>query len=418
MSETLQRGRQNFLSRYEGLRARLPGEAGEREAAAGSFARMGLPNPRMEAWKYTSVRALGETEFFEPVVPVADHPALLDKLPEFDAPRLVYIDGRFRADLSTAADAEGFALHPDFGRLARPDRDVFAALNTMLAEDGARICVGAGVDAGMVQIVSLATDGHGRPVAFHPRHHIELAAGARLTVVEMALGDGTYLHNPVTEIVVGAGAVLTHLRLQDEALGAFHISTIYAEIGERGRYESFLLNMGARLSRNDVHARIGGDAGVVHLNCAQLLRGHQHGDFTTALSHDAVGGQSRQTVRNVLDGASRGVFQGRINVAQIAQKTDGFQMNHALLLSPDAEIDSKPELRINADDVKCSHGATVGELDPDQLFYLRSRGVAEPDARAMLIRGFLSESLAEVSNDAGRALFEQAVDRWWERDAA
>jgi Fe-S cluster assembly protein SufD len=167
-----------------------------------------------------------------------------------------------------------------------------------------------------------------------------------------------------------------------------------------------------------VHARIGGDAGRVQLNCAQLLRGQQHGDFTTVLSHDSVGGQSRQTVRQVLDGAARGVFQGRINVAQIAQKTDGYQMNHALLLSPDAEIDSKPELRINADDVKCSHGATVGELDADQLFYLRSRGVPEHDARAMLVRGFLSESLADIANDAGRAMFETAVDGWWEREAA
>jgi Fe-S cluster assembly protein SufD len=343
---------------------------------------------------------------------------LLDRLPAFDAPRLVYVDGRFRPDLSTLAAADNFAGHPEFGRLARPDRDAFAALNTMLAEDGARICIGPGVDAGALQIVSIATDIHGRAVAFHPRHHIELAEGARLTLIETAQGEGTYLHNPLTEIIVGADAHLDHLRLQDESATAFHIATVYADIGPRGSYDSFLLNMGARLSRTEVHARIGGDAGRAHLNCAQLLRGKQHGDFTTMLAHDAVGGQSRQTVRNVLDGAARGVFQGRIEVAQIAQKTDGYQMNHALLLSPNAEIDSKPELRINADDVKCSHGATVGELDADQLFYLRSRGVAEQDARAMLVRGFLSESLADIANDEGRAMFEAAVDRWWERQAA
>jgi Fe-S cluster assembly protein SufD len=423
MSETLQASRpgglaQSFLHRYEGLRARLPGAPGERAQAANSFARMGLPGVREEAWKYTSLRALAEIEFSEPVVPVDSHPSLLDTLPAIDAPRLVYVDGRFRPELSTPNAAAGFAQTSDFGRLARPDRDAFAALNTMLAEDGARIAIPAGTDAGTLQIISIATDVHGRPVAVHPRHHIELGDGARLTLIDIALGEGTYLHNPLTEIIVGANARLDHLRLQDESLGAFHIATIYAEIGAGGSYDSFLLNMGARLSRTEVHARIGGDAGRAHLNCAQLLRGKQHGDFTTVLSHDAVGTQSRQTVRNVLDGAARGVFQGRINVAQIAQKTDGYQMNHALLLSPAAEIDSKPELRINADDVKCSHGATVGELDADQLFYLRSRGVPQQEARAMLIRGFLSESLADVANEPGRAMFEAAVDRWWERQAA
>ena len=418
MSETLSRTRREFTSRYEGLRARLPGHAQTRAAAAASFERLGLPGPRDEAWKYTNLRSLAAIGFAEPVLVVDAHPALLDALPGLDAPRLVFVDGRFRADLSDGARVGVQAGPPSFGRLARPDRDAFAALNTMLTEDGARIGVAEGVDGGTLQIVSVATDGHHRAVAFHPRHRIELGAGARLTIVEIAVGEGVYLHNPLTEIVVGEGATLTHLRLQDEATGAFHVATIYAEIASAARYDSFLLNMGARLSRNEVHARIVGDHAVVHLNCAQLLRGDQHGDFTTVLAHDAVAGQSRQTVRNVLDGAARGVFQGRIDVARIAQKTDGFQMNHALLLSPLAEVDSKPELRINADDVKCSHGATVGALDPDQLFYLRSRGVGELDARAMLIRGFLSESLAEIPHEAGRALFERAVDHWWERRAA
>jgi Fe-S cluster assembly protein SufD len=415
MSDTLQRSRRHFLDRYEGLRDRLPGSPSAREAAAASFAHLGLPGPREEAWKYTNLRAMAELEFHEPVLAARDHPALLDTLDLLDAPVIVYLDGRFRPHLSTNPAQPGFAQTAEFGRLARPDRDSFAALNTMLAEDGLRLMVPPGVDAGTIQLVNLATGTNGRPVAFHPRHHIELAEGARLTLVDLAIGEGIYLHNPLSEIIVGPGASLTHLRLQDESPTAFHMATIYAEIGRRGVYDSFLLNMGARLSRTEMHVRVGGDAAKVHLNCAQLLRGTQHGDFTTTLAHDAVGAQSRQTVRNVLDDASRGVFQGRIDVAQIAQQTDGYQMNHALLLSPDAEIDSKPELRINADDVKCSHGATVGELDADQLFYLRSRGVTQDDARSMLIRGFLAESLADITNDAARALFDAAVDRWWQR---
>jgi Fe-S cluster assembly protein SufD len=150
------------------------------------------------------------------------------------------------------------------------------------------------------------------------------------------------------------------------------------------------------------------------LNAAQVLRGSQHADFSTVVSHEAPNGTSRQTVKNVLDGHARGVFQGKIEVARAAQKTDGYQMNQALLLSPHAEIDSKPQLEIFADDVKCSHGATVGELDADQLFFLRSRGIPLAEARGLLVRAFLSEALELVRHDAARALFEHALQARWQ----
>jgi Fe-S cluster assembly protein SufD len=149
-----------------------------------------------------------------------------------------------------------------------------------------------------------------------------------------------------------------------------------------------------------------------------LLGGSQVGDITTVVAHDAPGCSSRQAVKNVLAGRSRGVFQGRIEVARVAQKTDGYQMSQALLLSPDAEIDCKPELQIYADDVKCSHGATIGELDTDQLFYLRARGIPEVEARAMLIRAFLDDALDAVTNAPARALLEQAVEGWRAQQAA
>ena len=154
------------------------------------------------------------------------------------------------------------------------------------------------------------------------------------------------------------------------------------------------------------------------MNGVQLLTGNQHADFSSVVRHDAPHGTSRQTVKNVLAGRSRGVFQGRIEVARHAQKTDGYQMNQALLLSQDAEIDSKPELEIFADDVKCSHGATVGELDAEQLFYLRSRGVPDSEARAMLVRAFLTEALDLVTNEPIRDVLGQRIDAWWERQAA
>jgi Fe-S cluster assembly protein SufD len=160
-----------------------------------------------------------------------------------------------------------------------------------------------------------------------------------------------------------------------------------------------------------------GEKGITHLNGAQLLRGVQHADFTTVVRHQAPCCASRQTVKNVLAGRSHGVFQGRIEVARHAQKTDGYQMNQALLLSPDAEIDTKPELEIFADDVKCSHGATVGELDADQMFYLRSRGIPDAEARSILVRAFLAEALDAVSNETVREVLEQAVEGWWEKQA-
>jgi Fe-S cluster assembly protein SufD len=176
--------------------------------------------------------------------------------------------------------------------------------------------------------------------------------------------------------------------------------------------------LGGRLGRLESHARLAGPGASVHLNAAQILGGVQHADFTTEVAHNAPACASRQTVKNVLAGRSRGVFQGRIEVARGAQKTDGYQMNQALLLSPEAEVDSKPELKIYADDVKCSHGATVGELDHEQIFYLRSRGIPEAEARGILVRAFLNEALDVVANESIRAALDRAVETWWMREAA
>jgi Fe-S cluster assembly protein SufD len=416
----VQSGVAGFLACYEALRDRLPGDAQERATAAAAFRRSGLPGAtsgrREEAWKYTSLRAIADASFNQSPTQVGDA-GILARLPRIDAPRIVFVDGRFRAELSvlpTAVNFASFGDDPNFGTLTRPDRDPVVALNTMLAEDGAVLSVAEGVDAGLLLLVSVAT----ARAAFHPRHTIRIAAGARLTLLDLSLGDGAYLHIPVTEVHVAEGAVFSHVRLQNEALAAFHLSTLYAEVAERGTYDSFALNLGARIARTEVHARLAGPKSITHLNGAQLLGGDQHADFTTVVRHDAPSTTSRQTVKNVLAGRSQGVFQGRIEVARVAQKTDGYQMNQALLLSPEAEIDTKPELEIFADDVKCSHGATVGELDAEQLFYLRSRGIPDAEARSMLVRAFLADSLDAVANEAVRGELDRAVEGWWEKQAA
>jgi Fe-S cluster assembly protein SufD len=414
-------GVQGFLVRYDGLKRHLPGDPAARAAAADAFRRLGLPGRRDEAWKYTNLRPVAEASFDEPLTSVSDIEVLLHGVPRIGAAQLVFGDGRFRPELSAppaGITVHSFAEQPQFGALAQPDREPLVALNTMLAEDGARIEVPEGTDGGVLQLVSLATDASGRATAFQPRHMIRLGRGARLTLAETCTGAGAYLHNHVTEIILGEGAELAHVRLQDESGAAFHISTVYAELNADAHYDSFALNVGARMARTEIHARLAGPNASVHLNGAQLLRGAQHADFTSVVRHDAPSCASRQIVKNVLAGRSRGVFQGRIEVARGAQKTDGYQMNQALLLSPEAEIDSKPQLEIYADDVKCSHGATVGELDATQLFYVRSRGVPESDARALLVRAFLTEALDAVGDEQLRDVLDAAVERWWERQAA
>ncbi len=411
----------SFLARYDGLADRLPGGRAPRSAAATLLREAGLPGPRNEEWKYTSLRALSEVAFHEALTEAGDHPAPV-ALPHLgalaDAARLVFSGGRFRPDLSILphhARFRRFAESADFGTLQGDDR--LLALNTLLVEDGAVLDVAPGVDAGTLLLIHIGSDLNGAPASFHPRHAVRLAAGAALTLVDISAGSGTYLHNPVTGIKLAEGARLAHLRLQAESAQAFHLGAVHASIAADAAYDSFTLVTGARLARSEIHARLTGPRSHAALNAAQVLRGRQHGDFTTVVSHDAPSGTSRQTVKNVLDGHARGVFQGKIEVARAAQKTDGYQMNQALLLSPDAEIDSKPQLEIFADDVKCSHGATVGELDADQLFYLISRGIPKAEASGMLVRAFLAEALALVQHDSARALFEENLQAWWQ-DAA
>ena len=408
MNAILETGAAGFLARYEAAKGRLPGDSTLRAAAADAFRTLGLPGAargrRAEAWKYTTLQPLGGMSF-----------GASDAAPVFAIPgaaeRMVFAGGRHRGDLSTNVPGfASFADQPDFGELSWPDRDPMTALNTMLAEDGAILTVPEDHDAGFVFLIHAGIDG----TSAHPRHMIRLGRGAKLTLMEMSGGEGSYLHNPVSEIHVADGAVLTHIRTQTESISAFHLATIYAAIAAGGTYDSFTLNIGGRITRTEIHALLDGPGAIAHLNGAQLLTGSQHADFTSVVRHVAPKGTSRQTVKNVLAGRSRGVFQGRIEVARGAQGTDGYQMNRALLLSPDAEIDTKPELEIFADDVKCSHGATVGELDGEQLFYLRSRGIPDREARSILVRAFLAEALDPVTNDTARGLLEDAVARWWE----
>jgi Fe-S cluster assembly protein SufD len=415
-----------FLGRYEGLRARLPGARiawveALRDRAAEAFRKTGFPTRRAEAWKYTDLASVSGAVFGEPLTSVDDAPAL----PAAAHPRAVFVDGRFRPDLSTldglpfAADSLAHllpALEGRLGALARPEDQPMAALNGMLFEDGLVLDLPAGVAGGVLELLSLATESERAP-AYHPRHLVRLGAGATLTIVETALGPAAarYLHNPVFEIEVAEGARLNHGRLQMEGHEGVFLSTVYARVAAGAAYDNFTLNAGAKLARNEIHVALTGPKAEAHMNGAQLVGDGQHADTTTVLDHAAPDCSSRQTYKTVLAGRSRGVFQGKIHVHQVAQKTDGYQMNQALLLSPDAEIDSKPQLEIYADDVKCSHGATVGELDADHLFFLRSRGIPAAQAKAILVEAFLTEAVEAVADEAIQAALARGVAGWWGR---
>jgi Fe-S cluster assembly protein SufD len=419
-------GAAGFLARYQGLKDHLPGArlawlAALRADAAAHVAARGFPTRRVEAWKYTDLSPVAQAGFAEPLTAVAG--ALTLPKPRAAA-RAVFVDGRFRADLS-ALDGLGYRigsvaqhlpeLEGRLGALVPLAEHPMSALNTLMFEDGLVVDVSAGVDAGHLELLSIAID-PGRPFAFHPRHIIRLGAGAKLTLLETAMGGSAqYLHNPVFEIDLAEVAVLTHGRAQQEGEAAFHLSMIHARIAAEARYDTMAVSAGARLTRMEIHAALTGPKASCHMNSAQLAAGRAVVDTTTALDHAAPDCASRQTCKTVLAGQSRGVFQGKILVRREAQKTDGYQMNQALLLSEEAEMDSKPQLEIYADDVKCSHGATIGALDADSLFYLRSRGVPADQARSMLVQAFLHEAFEGLEDDVLREALTAAVDGWWVR---
>lgn len=422
---TIVTGAAAFLGRFEGLRERLPGGrtpwvAKLRADAAETFRTLGLPGRRVEAWRYTDLGPMAQLGFTEALTFTDEAPALP---PARAAHRAVFVDGRFAAGLSrlpAGATALSHDLDGAEGRLGALAQALpIVALNSMLFEDGLVLDIPTGVDAGEMELLSVATHTE-RAIAFHPRHLIRLGAGARLTLIDTSMGPAgaTYLHNPVYEIAVAEGATFSHIRIQREGRSGFQLSTVLAAVQAGGTYDNFTMNAGGRLVRNEIHVALQGPKSACHMNGAQLVAAGQHADTTTFLDHAAPDCASRQTYKTVLAGRSRGVFQGKILVRQAAQRTDGYQMNQALLLSDDAEINAKPQLEIYADDVKCSHGATVGALDEAQLFYLRARGIPSGQARAMLIEAFLTEAIEGVTNPLAQDALAEAMAGWWEKEAA
>lgn len=398
--------------------ASLPGsgigwlDAARREAMQ-AFVAAGLPNTRNELWKYTALRALERRSYAacdeNAATRTVDAGAFA--LPDVSGPRLVFVNGAFRADLSQLDDLpDGLGLKPlsralseqpeplRFALTRREPRDAFAALNTALASDGVvlRVADGVRIEA-PVHLVYLGTPAEG-DVAWHARNLIELAAGARLKLIEHHAADGEHAHfaNLMNEVVLREGAQLDWLAVQDASSSASLIRRSELRLHQDARATLHALELGGALSRHELRIALDGDRARVDTHGAFALRGRQHADTELLIEHLGRDTVSHSLWRGVADGRARGVFHGAITVHPGADGTDAQLTNKNLLLSPDAEIDTRPALEIHADEVKAAHGATVGQLDERALFYLRSRGLPAEAARMLLVRAFCAVALGSV----------------------
>jgi Fe-S cluster assembly protein SufD len=403
-----------------------------RRAAMARFVELGFPTPRDEDWRFTSLTPIAEASFALPAEG-GGAPARGDLapfgFPGLSCSRLVFVDGRYAPGLSSlrplptgvvVSDLAGaLATHPELveahlARYADFHQDAFTALNTAFVRDGAFVYVRRGtVLTEPIHLLYLSTGGPA-PLISHPRNLIVADEDSQAAIVEdyASLGEGASFSNAVTEVVVGQSGVLHHYLIERESLQAFNVSTLRIQQGRSSSVTSHSVLLGGALVRNNVHPVLSGEGGECLINGLFMATGRQHMDNYMRVEHAAPRCDSRQFYHGILDGASRGVFHGRIVVHKDAQKTDAKQTNRNLLLSENAQINTKPQLEIYADDVKCTHGATIGQVNEEAIFYLRSRGIAREAARALLLFAFAEESLQRMQAEPIRRHLEGLVGRW------
>ncbi|NQW02271.1 MAG: Fe-S cluster assembly protein SufD [Rhodospirillales bacterium] len=436
MSKTLN-PTQHYVDHFGSVKDRLPGAAlpwldARRVTGIEQFARIGLPTVKTESWKYTRLPVFADTDFR--AANWEDGQVRVRAVPEFfpgasDSIRLVYVNGIIRPELSRLDGLPaGVSLEPmaqvlesdpayiEAHLTARePGYDQgFSALNAAMMESGTVFRVAKGVVVTEpIEIVYL-NGGTESPIYRHPRNLFVLEPGSQATLIKRHAGikAGAYFNNGVTDIQVGDGAILRHYTIQADCLEAIHLSAVNVTVGRDATYESFNLAIGGRLVRTETRVRLEGRGGHCNLSGAYLMKAREHCDNTTIIDHLVPDTTAREVFKGVLNDESRGVFQGKLVVHKDAQRTDGHQMSRALLLSDRAEMDAKPELEIYADDVKCSHGCTTGQIDETALFYLRSRGIPEALARNLLIQSFIAEALEEISDVRVREAMASQVIHW------
>jgi Fe-S cluster assembly protein SufD len=418
VAATRTKAEQALTQSFEAVAARLPGSgavAEARKAAIGTFAALGLPHRRIEEWKYTDLR-VALKEALPPAVGPAgkvsgrEIDAGLGALALLEAYRLVFVDGAYAPELSSVAGAEGLEVAPfatalvgssglTSGGLA--SRDAVVALNTAFVTDGAVVRVAAGAaPAKPLLLVFAGAAKEGRLVT--TRNLIDIGARATATVIEarvMLAGAAAGQANTLSEVSLGAEARLTHVKTAVSGEAGTHLATWLAALGALSTYRAFQLTAATGLARSNLHVTFKGEGAKLDISGLFLARGSEHVDTTLVVDHAVPACESRELFKGVLADRARGVFQGKVIVRPDAQKSDGKQMAQALMLSPDAEFDSKPELEIYADDVVCGHGSTAAELDEDLMFYLRARGIPLEEARTLLVESFIGEAIDKLEDE-------------------
>jgi len=389
---------------------------GIRRSAIGRFTELGFPSTRLEEWRHTSVNPIARVPFRlaegkQNGLTAADLASYT--FGEMDCCQLVFLNGRYSPGLSSprslprgvrvknlaaalAADRE--LVEPHLARHARYDQSAFTALNTAFIADGAFLYLPPGtILKEMIHLLFLSAGGD-EPAVSHPRNLIVLGNGSQATVVEsyIGLGPGQYFTNAVTEIAAGSDSVLDHYKLQRESANAFHVATIQAHQDRNSSLFSHSISLGGSLVRNDINVVLDNEGCQASLNGLYVTQGKQHIDNHTRIDHARPHCESRELYKGILNDKSTGVFNGKIIVRKDAQKTNAKQTNKNLLLSEEALVNTAPQLEIFADDVKCTHGATIGRLNEDELFYMRSRGIGEESARMLLTYAFASDILGAM----------------------
>lgn len=407
--------------------ARLPLHAIRKQAIA-KFAELGFPTTKNEEWRFTNVGAIAKAEF-SPALRYANNGLTARDITRFmfggmQCMRLVFVNGHFASEFSNLPTQRGVyggslksairsapeIVNRHLAHYVKVDENGFTALSTAFIQDGAFIHVEENVEVeNPIHLVFLAAGE--KSVAAHPRNLIIVGSNSRVSIVEsyVSLASVPYLTNAVTEFVVGESAIIEHDKLQDEAMDSFHIGTVHFQQGAKSNVISNAINFGGALVRNNITVVLNGEGIESTLNGLSLATGTQLIDNHTTIDHAKPQCASHELYKSILDGKSKGVFNGKIFVRKDAQKTDAKQTNKTLLLSDDATIDTKPQLEIFADDVKCTHGATVGHLDEEQLFYLRSRGIGLEEANDLLTFAFASDVINRVHIEALREQLDGMV---------
>jgi Fe-S cluster assembly protein SufD len=431
---TRTKAEQGLTQNFEAAAAQLPGGpavAAARRAAIGAFAALGLPHRRLEAWKYTDLRVALKDALPVAVGAVRAPPTLaqidtaLEEFAELDVHRFVFVDGVYAQGLSAQTALAGLTFMPLAERLARPEgaadeglaaaaeQDAVVALNTAFMTDGAVIEIARGAKlAKPLLLLFIRTTREARLVT--TRNLLSIGANACATVIEAHLtlaGAAAGQSNALSELAIAEGAQLAHVKLTLAGQAESHLATCRPTLAAGATYRAFQFTAATGLVRNGVALRFAGEGAKADVSGCFLGRGHEHIDTTLVIDHALGGCESRELFKGVLADRARGVFQGKVIVRPDAQKTDGKQMAQVLMLSEDAEFDSKPELEINADDVVCGHGSTSAEIDEDLLFYFRARGIAVEVARALLVESFIAEAIDKVAEALRPALMAVARRR-------